>query len=83
MECVEFRKAHSAMMDGRVSWLFETGEVVQRPVFGGDVLGSLIVGLNFSRATSAASGTFCANPSKSSAQKCTCYGAIRIVVCLK
>ena len=62
MECVEFRKAHSAMMDGRVSWPFETGEVVQRPVFSGDVLGSLIVGLNSSRATSAVSGTFCAKP---------------------
>jgi len=36
MEGVEFRKAHSAMMDGRVSWPFETGEVVQRRVFGGE-----------------------------------------------
>ncbi len=42
MEGVEFRKAHSAMMDGRVSWTSERGEFVRRPVFGGrDVLGSL------------------------------------------
>jgi hypothetical protein len=33
---VEFREAHSAMMDGSVSWPFETGEVVQRRVFGGE-----------------------------------------------
>jgi hypothetical protein len=37
MEGVEFRKAHSAKMDGRVSWPFETGEVVQRVVFGGEM----------------------------------------------
>jgi hypothetical protein len=36
MEGVEFRKAHSAMMDGRVSWPFETGELVERPRFGGE-----------------------------------------------
>jgi hypothetical protein len=47
MEGVEFGKAHSAVMDGRVSWTSERGEFVRRPVFGGKgVLGSLIVGLN-------------------------------------
>jgi hypothetical protein len=37
MEGVEFRKAHSAMMDGRVSWTSERGEFVQRPVFWGEM----------------------------------------------
>jgi len=37
MEGIEFRKAHPAMMDGRVSWPCETGEFVQRVVFGGEM----------------------------------------------
>ena len=36
MEGVEFRKAHSAMLVGRVSWACERRKFVQRPVFGGE-----------------------------------------------
>jgi hypothetical protein len=35
---IEFRKAHSAMMDGRVSWTSEAGEFVQRSVFQREML---------------------------------------------
>ena len=36
MEGVEFRKAHSAMMDGRVSWTSESRRVRAVIVFGGE-----------------------------------------------
>jgi hypothetical protein len=37
MERVEFRKAHSAVMDGRVSCSSESREFVRRPVFCGEM----------------------------------------------
>jgi hypothetical protein len=38
MEGAEFRKAHSAMVDGRVSWTSEAAELVQPSVLGGEML---------------------------------------------